>query len=700
MNATADERLVVMLEARIRDFEKNMQRAEQRGTRSYHRLRGDSRSATRAMEQDMIRSTGRINQALAATGAQIGAFGKAFAGGLIGGAVTAGVAAFTSNLRGTIRAIAEVGDEAKRAGMSIQAFQEWKHVAEQNRVGIDAMVDGFKELNLRADEFIVTGKGSAAEAFERLGYSAQGLKQKLQDPSALMLEIIGRLQKLDAAARIRIMDELLGGSGGEQFVQLIDQGEEGLRRTIQRGHELGKVMDEQMIAKAQELDRKFQDVSARVDSFYKRMVVGAFEAAEEYARLRSENEALFAAYEALFPAAKVFGTAASAGFGEAGEAARGLKADIAAIEEALQSEAQGLANDLHGMSLQLANIGKSAEAITFSALAAEVQALVNQMADGKITADQFQVSVAQLNARAATAAREISAIDGISMDRIIGRIGGISTMIQTAIGYAKALWASLEGPPPADGDGGPEWKPVDEPGRGGRPPPRAPAELGIPDLPKAKGGGRSKNAGRIDTLVAELQTEREILADWYTESVELLNGATEQQLEALGGRHEAIERLEAEHKERLRGIEFAANDQRLSEVGSFFGSMAALATAGGEKFVKAARVAGAAEALVNTLVAQSQVLRDHRLGFWGKMAAYTAIGAAGLGVVASLKGGGGSTAASAGATPAAATSTNTQAAPQRELKIEIIGGNHFSRDQVQDMIDQIRKEVKNGARLA
>lgn len=104
--------------------------------------------------------------------------------------------------------------------------------------------------------------------------------------------------------------------------------------------------------------------------------------------------------------------------------------------------------------------------------------------------------------------------------------------------------------------------------------------------------------------------------------------------------------------------------------------------------------------LIGVTLAQSQVLRDHKLGFFGKMAAYTAIGAAGFGVVAALKGGGSSAAKApggGGSTPP--TSTPAQAATQRELKIEIIGGNHFSRDQVQDMLDQIRKEVKNGARL-
>lgn len=42
---SADERLVVMLEARISEFEKRMAQAEGRGTRTYQDLRRGSRGA-------------------------------------------------------------------------------------------------------------------------------------------------------------------------------------------------------------------------------------------------------------------------------------------------------------------------------------------------------------------------------------------------------------------------------------------------------------------------------------------------------------------------------------------------------------------------------------------------------------------------------------------------------------------------------
>lgn len=276
------ERLVVLLEARIRDFEKNMAKADGTATRSYDRMRRGSRSATRQMEQDMARSTGRINQMLASTSTKIGSYGKAFVGGLVGGLVAGGVAGVASRIGEIAKSVASVGDEARRAGVSAKAFQEWRFVAEQNRIGVDSLVDGLKELNLRADEWISTGSGPAAEAFQRLGYSASDLKTKLADPSALLLEIIGRLGQMDKAAQIRIADELFGGTGGERFVELIAQGEDGIRATIDRAHELGIVMDDDLIASAAELDRKFNAVSNTVGTALKSAIVSAAESLSDF----------------------------------------------------------------------------------------------------------------------------------------------------------------------------------------------------------------------------------------------------------------------------------------------------------------------------------------------------------------------------------------------------------------------------------
>ncbi|MGI3128195.1 tail tape measure protein [Nitratireductor sp. PBL-C9] len=186
-----------------------------------------------------------------------------------------GATAVVAKIRQTAEAVADIGRQAKQAGIDVESFQELKFVAEQNRIGVDILTDGIKELNLRADEFIATGGGSASEAFGRLGFSSEELSRKLKNPSALLTEIIGKLEQFDQAARIRIADELFGGSAGERFVELIDEGEEGIREQIAAARDLGVVMDAEMIRKAEEVDRKFNVITSTIGTSMKRAIIDA-----------------------------------------------------------------------------------------------------------------------------------------------------------------------------------------------------------------------------------------------------------------------------------------------------------------------------------------------------------------------------------------------------------------------------------------
>ncbi len=235
----------------------------------------DSNRSFQRAERGITGSFGKMSSAGQGFSASLTAAAAALKGGFVGALAGLGLSEIIGQVKQVARSVAEVGDQAKIAGVDVESFQELKFVAEQNRIGVDALADGLKELSLRADEFILTGAGSSAEAFQRLGYDAETLKEKLKEPSELFAEIIGRLQKFDEAARIRIADEVFGGAGGEKFVQLIDQGERGIRETIETARSLGLVMDEAIIAKAAEVDRQFNVVASTVGTALKGAIVDA-----------------------------------------------------------------------------------------------------------------------------------------------------------------------------------------------------------------------------------------------------------------------------------------------------------------------------------------------------------------------------------------------------------------------------------------
>lgn len=396
------ERITILLQARDRDFA----RAMDRNNKLIARVAKESARNTDTM-------TRRIDANLSKVGGSVLGFGKAFAAGIAGGIVATAFSGFNTNIAGMIKGIAQVGDEAKRSGLGIEAFQEWKFVADQNRIGVDQLVDGFKELNLRADEFIATGAGPAAEAFARLGLSGEELGEKLKDPSALMLEIIGRLEEMDTAAQIRIADEVFGGSAGERFVELLRQGEDGLRQTIDRAHEVGAVLDEEMITKADEIDRKFQELSDRIAASLKKGIWDGLNALGAGITIEPVTDEVAAMSDAVYQ----------------------MVIALSAAESALTAA------------------GQTNAAAVFEALRMEVAGAAVEFQKGALSGDDMATVLDSIQKQAVGMLDDLEAIDGLTFNGVIVELGKLSGALLAAARAGAAAAAGVAAVPGEKDDG-------------------------------------------------------------------------------------------------------------------------------------------------------------------------------------------------------------------------------------------------------
>jgi hypothetical protein len=215
----------------------------------------------------------------------------------------------------------------------------------------------------------------------------------------------------------------------------------------------------------------------------------------------------------------------------------------------------------------------------------------------------------------------------------------------------------------------------------------------LPTAPVVGGGGGVGNDGRLEALMESLQTERETVQQWYNESLEILNTANESELEAIGGHNEARLRLEQEYQDRLRGLRSGYNGDALSQASTFFGEMAAAARSGGEKTLQAAKVFGAAQALINSYVAYTEVLKDPLLPWFARIPAAVGVLSAGLGMVNAIKGTGAGANSAGAPTVGAATSEQSFS---RNVTIEL-QGEQYSRSSVMGLINSINEAVEDGA---
>lgn len=505
--------LVVPIEARIDRLEKSLKKASQAQGKAAREMERRAKQSADAMAKSYESAGGRMSAAFKAIALPRMA---AFAGT----AAALSVAEVVAKTRQTVRGMAESGDAAKRAGMQAEAFQEWSFVADQNRIGIDALTDGFKELSLRADEFIQTGSGSGADAFKRLGFNAADLGERLKDPSALMLEIMKRMEGLDKAAQIRIADEVFGGSGGQRFVELLDKGAAGISAQITRARDLGLVLDEGAVRKAGELDAKFSEVETRLANVWR---TGVVEAGYFFGLIDRETPKL--KFDPV-DTERLVGKGTSDALGDLPEVPQDALAEIESlkIEYAdLATEARLLVPALSDASNMLRGVGNEASAQSLTDLATRIGDAAREFEAGTISGEAYAAKLGDVITEAQNSLDAMGDLDKARLAGVIGQVSALLEWINLLPGAAAAARDAVAGIAMMDsgtgltsGDGNllpPEPVSPLAPQTSNRPR-RAPndPDFGVPDAPKpAGGGGGGGSKDEFTSAVESLQREKAAL---------------------------------------------------------------------------------------------------------------------------------------------------------------------------------------------
>lgn len=218
-------------------------------SKAFHDAMAKMRRDARATGSQGVSSFGEMAKTLRGLGPAIA-----------GAGVVVAVKAVVDKVGEAVNAVRELDAQARTAGVGFEEFQELSYAAKQNKVSVDALTDGLKEMQLRIDEVVKTGKGSAAESLGRLGYTAKELAVALKEPDKLFEDIIERMKTLDKAAQIRVADEIFGGTAGEQFVRMLDDAHGAINLNRQAARELGIVISDDVRQRVIELQGAWDDI--------------------------------------------------------------------------------------------------------------------------------------------------------------------------------------------------------------------------------------------------------------------------------------------------------------------------------------------------------------------------------------------------------------------------------------------------------
>lgn len=158
--------------------------------------------------------------------------------------------------------------------------------------------------------------------------------------------------------------------------------------------------------------------------------------------------------------------------------------------------------------------------------------------------------------------------------------------------------------------------------------------------------------------------------------------------------------------ERLRQMQFDYQSQahmtdqnmlaaNLGRTSNYFGQLVSLTGNSYDTLAKLQQSFAAGQALVNAYLAASQTLADPTLGFWGKMAAYGKVLAAGLGLVSAIKGAGGGSGGGASGGAGGQAATAAQQEPNREVLVRL-EGDEWLVGMASNIMEQIYEQTKDG----
>lgn len=221
--------------------------------------------------------------------------------------------------------------------------------------------------------------------------------------------------------------------------------------------------------------------------------------------------------------------------------------------------------------------------------------------------------------------------------------------------------------------------------------------------PKA-GGGLDQYQARLEALQEALMTEEEAEMASYQRRQELLEYALEKQLLTQQQYQDMMRQVSEQHADSMERIEAKQHDAIAAQARGSFNELANALRQHNDDLFRIAKIAGAAEALINAWRAYAQTLADPSLPFFAKFAAAASVLAAGLNAVSAIKGasgsGGGAHGGYSGGGRNAGGANNLQVGGEVSRNVTVaLEGEIFTRDMVKTFINKINEAVEDGAQI-
>lgn len=534
-------------------------------------------------------------------------------------AVTAALgAAAVAMGRQAVRAAADLENMARIANTGVEDFQKFAIAADTVRISQEKLSDILKDVTDRVGDFLATGGGPMRDFFEQIapqvGVTAEQFA-RLSGREALQLYVDSLERANLSQAEMTFYMEALASDATALLPLLRNNGAE-LGRIGDEAQRAGRVMSQETVTAAAEMDRKFTEVS---ETLRQRLIVATADSADELA---------------------AFAEFAGNAFVGLVDLAAGAVARLVGWFEALQGASAESADEM------ISRLGNSIES-TEAAIASLESQNVDLIPGGPARLQELRDRLADLNSELAAVPRGAeearNSIEGTLLSVGGDDFAGISIGNVSDPNAANPFYTPPAIPESDDGAGG---------GGGG-------------------GGGRGM-VYDFDALRTEFATAEELLQQEYDRRMAQLEAARQAEVDLGISYNELERRIEEDHQRQLTELQRKEQQARLQSITGALGDVASLMQSENEKIFKVGQAAALARAIIEGQEAAVSAWRHGmRDGGPALAAAYTAASLARTGaLISSIR----SQSASGGSSaPSAGGATTTTAEAPAPLQVSLSG---------------------------
>lgn len=264
--ATETEQLVVSLEARIRDFEKNFEKANRTASRNFSEITAGSSRAASRMEADMSRaSSGVVASFMRMNSGITRAF--AFAG------VGLGVRQLATSIRGVVSEAAHLVDTAETIGVTTKALQELRFAGGQAGVEVGQLDDALAKFSKQIGD-ASRGSGDLYEIFKANGIAIRDQAGNVRPLIELFRDYADLVSRAASAQEKNTLTTIAFGKSADDMGRLFDGGAAGIDKATAAANRLGAVIDDGKLQRIADIDDRWESFATTLSTTVKSAILG------------------------------------------------------------------------------------------------------------------------------------------------------------------------------------------------------------------------------------------------------------------------------------------------------------------------------------------------------------------------------------------------------------------------------------------